>query len=169
MAVWCYMFATGAALFRKSITLIAFLAAVPAAAEQCREDRVDIRQGGIQVSINVEIADDAQERARGLMFVEHMPQLDGMLFVYQDSPRRRSFWMRNTLIPLDMLFIAADGTVRDIHSNAIPLDETGIPSATDDIVAVLEVNGGLSEMLGLQPGAEVRHPVFSNEAAWTCD
>ena len=155
-------------MFRSTLGVLILLAA-PVAAQQCQEDRVDIRQGGVRVSINVELADDAEERARGLMFVEDMPQLDGMLFVYQDTPRRRSFWMRNTLIPLDMIFVAADGTVRDIHVNAVPLDETPIPSATDDIYAVLEVNGGLTEMLGLSAGAELRHPVFSNDPVWTCD
>ncbi|WP_249777763.1 DUF192 domain-containing protein [Pontivivens nitratireducens] len=145
------------------------LLATPVAAQQCREDRVDIRQDGLRVSIEVEIADTDEERARGLMFVEEMAQLEGMLFVYQDEPRQRSFWMRNTLIPLDMLFVAADGTVRDIHVNATPLDETPIPSATDDIFAVLEVNGGLTEMLGLTPGAQLRHPAFDTNPIWPCD
>ena len=130
---------------------------------------MDIRQNGLRVSIEVEIADTDEERARGLMFVEDMAQLEGMLFVYQGQPRQRSFWMRNTLIPLDMLFVAADGTVRDIHVNATPLDETPIPSATDDIFAVLEVNGGLAEMLGLTPGAQLRHPAFETNPVWPCD
>ena len=130
---------------------------------------MDLRQDAVRVSFEVEIADDDEERARGLMFVEELGLLEGMLFVYQDGPRRRSFWMRNTLIPLDMLFVAADGTVRDIHENAVPLDETPIPSATDDIVAVLEINGGTSAMLGIAPGAVLRHPAFGAEAAWPCD
>ncbi len=136
---------------------------------QCREDRLDIRQDGLHASFDVEIADDAAERARGLMFVEEMGQLEGMLFVYEDEPRQRSFWMRNTLIPLDMLFIDTAGVVRDIHVGAVPLDETPILSATDDIFAVLEVNGELTTMLGLTEGAEIRHPAFGSEAAWPCD
>jgi len=162
------MFATGTASFRSALCL-ALLLTTPVAAQQCREDRVDIRQDGLRVSIEVEIADTDEERARGLMFVEEMAQLEGMLFVYQGQPRQRSFWMRNTLIPLDMLFVAADGTVRDIHVNATPLDETPIPSATDDIFAVLEVNGGLAEMLGLTPGAQLRHPAFETNPVWPCD
>ncbi|QIK40708.1 DUF192 domain-containing protein [Pontibrevibacter nitratireducens] len=162
------MFATGTASFRSALCLVLLLA-TPVAAQQCREDRVDIRQDGLRVSIEVEIADTDEERARGLMFVEDMAQLEGMLFVYQDEPRQRSFWMRNTLIPLDMLFVAADGTVRDIHVNATPLDETPIPSATNDIFAVLEVNGGLTEMLGLTPGAQLRHPAFDTNPIWPCD
>lgn len=162
------MFATGTASFR-NILCIAVLLTTPVAAQQCREDRVDIRQDGLRVSIEVEIADTDEERARGLMFVEDMAQLEGMLFVYQGQPRQRSFWMRNTLIPLDMLFVAADGTVRDIHVNATPLDETPIPSATDDIFAVLEVNGGLTEMLGLTPGAQLRHSAFDTNPVWPCD
>lgn len=163
------MFAIGTVRFPSALVAFCLIAAAPAAAQQCREDRVDIRQGGLQVSIDVEIADDAEERAKGLMFVEEMAQFDGMLFIYQDGPRRRSFWMRNTLIPLDMLFLDARGIVRDIHANAVPLDETPIPSATDDIVAVLEVNGGLTEMLGLEPGAELRHPSFTADPVWPCD
>lgn len=163
------MYVTGTALFPKALCLAALMVASPLAAQQCREDRVDIRDGGTRVTFDVVIADDAEERAQGLMFVEDLPQFEGMLFLYQDGPRQRSFWMRNTLIPLDMIFVAADGTVRDIHVNAVPLDETPIPSATDDIVAVLEVNGGLTEMLGLEPGAVLRHPAFANDPAWPCD
>lgn len=156
-------------MFRKSLTAATVaLAAVPAFAETCRDDRLDIRQGGLRLTLEISIADDPQERAQGLMWVEEMGQLEGMLFIYQDGGKRRSFWMRNTLIPLDMLFIGADGVVRSIHENAVPLDETPIPSETDDITTVLEVNGGLSAMLGLEAGAEIRHASFGPDAAWPC-
>ena len=101
------------------------------------------------------------------MFVEEMPLSEGMLFVY-DSPRPVAFWMRNTLIPLDMVFIGADGTVRNIHENAQPLDETSIFGG-DDIQFVLEINGGLSARLGLEPGTVVQHPSIDPEiAAFPC-
>ncbi|RED11033.1 DUF192 domain-containing protein [Pontivivens insulae] len=149
---------------------VSLIGPVAALAQSCSVDRVDIRQNGVVASFAVEIADDFEERSRGLMFVESIPQFSGMLFLYQDGPRRRSFWMRNTLIPLDMLFISETGEVRDIHENAVPLDETPIPSETDDIVAVLEINGGLSAMLRFEPGAEIRHPAFNGpDAVWACD
>ncbi len=91
----------------------------------------------------------------------------GMLFVY-DEPQFVSFWMRNTLIPLDMLFLDATGTVQHIHENAIPLDETAIPGG-DDIQYVLEINGGLSSRLGITVGSALRHPSIGDNAAWACE
>ncbi|MEV8466273.1 DUF192 domain-containing protein [Fluviibacterium sp. DFM31] len=148
--------------------LLAISIAGPALADQgCATDRVDLRGPWGQASFSVEVADDRQERAQGLMHRKSLPRSSGMLFVYE-HPQRVSFWMRNTLIPLDMIFVGADGRVRRIHENAIPLDETGIPGGTD-ILAVLEINGGLSGVLGLAPGTEMRHPAFDPEhAAWPC-
>ncbi|WP_193142132.1 MULTISPECIES: DUF192 domain-containing protein [unclassified Meridianimarinicoccus] len=148
--------------------LLASVAAAPALADPgCAPDRVDLRGPWGQASFSVEVADDRQERATGLMHRESLPRSAGMLFVYE-HPQRVSFWMRNTLIPLDMIFVGDDGRVRRIHQNAIPLDETGIPGG-DDIFAVLEINGGLSGVLGLAPGTEMRHPAFDPAtAAWPC-
>ena len=112
---------------------------------------------------SVEIADEPAEWRQGLMFRESMPSGAGMLFVY-DEPRAPSFWMRNTLIPLDMLFIGADGTVLKIHENAIPMDETPIPGGSD-VLMVLEINGGLSSQLGLKEGAEIQHPALDQGSA----
>lgn len=96
-----------------------------------------------------------------------MPRLSGMLFIYE-RPTRASFWMRNTLIPLDMLFIDPDGRVAHIHENAIPLDETAIPGG-DGRLAVLEINGGLSSQLGLEVGSIIRHPQMPQDIAiWPC-
>jgi len=115
---------------------------------------------------SVEIADDPEERARGLMFRQSLPGGAGMLFVY-DYPQRVSFWMRNTLIPLDMLFIDARGVVQHIHHNAIPRDETSIPGG-DNRLAVLEINGGLSRAMGITVGTAIRHPAFGSDAALPC-
>jgi uncharacterized membrane protein (UPF0127 family) len=83
-----------------------------------------------------------------------------MLFdFYQEQPV--SFWMKNTLIPLDMIFIAADGTIRHIHSNAVPLSTDPIPSQFP-VRGVLEINGGSAKLLGIKPGDKVRHPIFGN-------
>ncbi len=97
---------------------------------------------------------------------DHLASTAGMLFIF-DPPRSVSFWMRNTLIPLDMIFLDRDGVVQRIHENAVPLDETPIPGG-DGIFAVLEINGGLSRALGIAPGSQLRHPAFGSGAAWTC-
>ena len=97
----------------------------------------------------VELADNDMSRSRGMMFRTSMAPEAGMLFDFkQEQPA--SFWMRNTLIPLDMLFIKADGTVLNIHQRAIPRDETGINSA-GPVRAVLELNGGTVSRLGIKP------------------
>jgi uncharacterized membrane protein (UPF0127 family) len=90
-----------------------------------------------------------------------------MLFVY-DAPGQPSFWMKNTLIPLDMLFIAPDGVVQHVHPMAVPGDLTLI-SGGDGVLGVLEVKGGMAAAIGIGAGAEVRHPAFDPEiAAWPC-
>ena len=90
-----------------------------------------------------------------------------MLFVYE-RPQVVSFWMRNTLIPLDMIFMDETGRVARIHENAVPLDETGIEGG-DGIQFVLEINGGLAGQLGIVEGSQLRHPSIGNNAAWACD
>jgi uncharacterized membrane protein (UPF0127 family) len=139
-----------------------------AASAACAENRVDLRGDWGQAGFTVEIADDVAERAQGLMNRESLPRSAGMLFVYE-APQRAVFWMRNTLIPLDMIFLDETGTVTHIHENAIPLDETGIDGG-DGVVAVLEINGGLSGQFGLTVGSEMRHPSFDQTAAaWACE
>ncbi|MEQ1769871.1 MAG: DUF192 domain-containing protein [Devosia sp.] len=107
-------------------------------------------------AFNVEIADDNAERARGLMFRDHLAPDAGMLFDYHQE-QLASFWMQNTLIPLDMVFIAADGTVKTVHVNARPMDTTGIPSEVP-VRFVLEIPGGRSVEIGLKPGDKLEHP-----------
>jgi uncharacterized membrane protein (UPF0127 family) len=134
----------------------------------CTSDTVDLRGAWGSARFNVEVADDEAERARGLMHRESMPTSAGMLFVY-DKPRRVSFWMRNTLIPLDMIFADARGVLQHIHHEAQPLDETPVFGG-DDIYAVLEINGGLVRRLGIAVGSDMRHPAFDPaQAAWSCE
>jgi uncharacterized membrane protein (UPF0127 family) len=136
-------------------------------AETCRDDVVDLRGDWGQARFTVEVADTDEERALGLMNREKMARGAGMLFVYPE-PRTASFWMRNTLIPLDMIFMDRTGTVQKVHANARPLDETPIPGG-DDVLLVLEINGGLSKTFGIGPGTELRHPDVPQEAAaWPC-
>lgn len=147
----------------------AILMAVPAlAGAACAPDRVDLRWPGGEHGFAVELADDPAERAQGLMFRESLAEGAGMLFVYE-SPRRAQFWMKNTLIPLDMIFADAAGRVTRVHPQAVPGDLTPIDGG-DGIVYVLEVNGGLAAQLGIVPGAELRHPAIpSAVAAWPCE
>lgn len=106
----------------------------------------------------VELADNDQSRARGMMFRASMAPDTGMLFDFKQE-QMASFWMRNTLLPLDMLFIKADGTILNIHQRAIPHDETGINS-DGPVRAVLEVNGGTASRLGIRAGDKVEHAIF---------
>ena len=134
----------------------------------CTPDVVDIRGAFGQARFSVEVADTGEERAQGLMFRESLPKSGGMLFVY-GAPQRASFWMKNTLIPLDMIFADPTGRVTRVHSNAIPQDTTSIDGG-EGVLTVLEINGGLAAKLGIGPGAELRHPsIDAAIAAWPCD
>ena len=138
-----------------------------AALAECRADIADLRGPWGQARFTVEIADTPETQARGLMHRESLPRAAGMLFLY-DGPRRVAFWMRNTLIPLDMIFMDATGTVTRVHHEAVPLDETPIDGGPD-VLAVLEINGGLARRLGIDVGTQMRHPRLPEGAAWACD
>lgn len=142
--------------------------AAPALAE-CRADQVEVRlPSGGMARFAVEVADDGAERAQGLMFREHMAKSAGMLFVY-DKPQRASFWMKNTAIPLDMVFADPQGRVTRVHANAVPGDTTSIDGGTG-VQVVLEINAGLAARMGIEPGAELRHPAIAQGAAvWPCE
>ena len=101
-------------------------------------------------AFNIEIADTAASREKGLMFRTSLAPDAGMLFDYHRE-QQAAFWMQNTLIPLDMIFVGADGIVRTIHVNARPLDTTSIPSVVP-IRFVLEIAGGRSVEIGLKVG-----------------
>ena len=138
-----------------------------AEASDCQFDRISIRGDWGQATFTVEVADDPNERAQGLMFRDTMPATHGMLFLYE-APQQVSFWMKNTLIPLDMIFIRPDGSVSRIHENAIPHDTTLIDGG-QGISAALEVNGGLTERFGIAEDSELQHPAFDQAtAAWPC-
>lgn len=158
---------------RRGISFVAsvfslFLAGVsPALSDECRPDLVSLRGDWGKASFVVEIADDEAERSQGLMHRQHLPQRAGMLFVYPE-PQPASFWMKNTLIPLDILFLDQTGVVTTIHANAIPQDLTPLPGG-DEVFAVLEINGGLAARYGISIGTEMRHEVFSNSSPkWPC-
>lgn len=159
-------------MLRKILITLAFavtaLSTSPVAA-RCSDDRVELRGDWGIARFRVAIADDPAERAQGLMHVTEMARQTGMLFIYE-RPQRVSFWMENTLIPLDMIFADEAGRVVNVHSNAIPLDRTPIPGGSSDIVYVLEINGGMAEELGITTGSQLRHPTVPQDAAvWPCD
>lgn len=157
-----------------AVMALALVANVPAYAATCRSDRAILGGAEGQVELSVEIADDPAERAQGLMFRRDMPAGHGMLFIYE-TPQQVSFWMRNTLIPLDMVFIDARGEVRHVHPMARPHDETPIPGAvagdpSPDRLMVLEIAGGEARRLGIVPGMVLSHPRLPQQVALApCD
>lgn len=154
---------------RPSGLIAALLAALAAqgATAGCAPDTVEVRAPSGTARFSVEIADTPEEQAQGLMFREHMASSAGMLFVFPE-PKHAAFWMKNTLIPLDMLFIDSTGRVARVHSNAIPHDETPIEGG-DGVLMVLEINGGLAARMGIAEGAEMRHPALDQSSAvWPC-
>ena len=156
---------------RAALALLAWMAAAPvwAGAVACTPDRVVFQTPSGPVAVFVEIADDEAERARGLMFRRSLPEDSGMLFIY-DQPRQVSFWMRNTMIPLDLVFLDDTGTVRHIHRNARPLDETPIPGAAigdprPERLMIVEVMAGEADRLGLAVGQTMAHPRLPQDRA----
>ncbi len=138
-----------------------------AADAPCKEDLIFLRGDWGNAQFAVDVADTPDQRSRGLMFVDDMPTMTGMLFVYERE-QTVSFWMKNTLIPLDMVFADGAGVVQRVHENAIPGDLTGIPGGAN-IQFVLEINGGMADRLGIGVGSEMRHPAIPDEVAvWSC-
>ena len=120
----------------------------------CAPDRLDLRWDGGQESFAVELADTPDERAQGLMFRTEMAPASGMLFVYE-VPRRVQFWMKNTLIPLDMVFVNEAMMVVGVVENAEPLTlssrSVGVPSRY-----VVEVPGGFAKKASIAAGDRMR-------------
>jgi len=110
------------------------------------------------VRLNVEIADDEAERNHGLMYRQSLPDDRGMLFHFQ-APERASFWMRNTPLSLDIIFIGVDGRILNIADHTTPFSDDAVP-ATGVTRGVLEIRAGRAEALGIQPGDRVRHRIF---------
>jgi uncharacterized membrane protein (UPF0127 family) len=144
---------------------LAFAAPFAALGADCAPGQADLRDADTTLRFQVEVVDDAGERAQGLMQRESLPRFSGMLFVYE-TPQPVAFWMKNTLIPLDMLFFDGGGRLTRIKSQAQPHDETPVMGG-DGVQYVLEINGGLAGSLGIDLGAELRHPAVS-DAAWSC-
>ncbi len=137
----------------------AVLAALVASARAADMNTLEIvSRSGVHV-FQVELAVNDAERAQGLMYRKELPEGRGMLFDFQRE-QEVAFWMKNTLIPLDMIFIRADGRILRIAENTTPLSEQTIPSG-GPVRGVLEVIGGTARRLGIAPGDRVAHPFFS--------
>jgi len=120
------------------------------------KSELTIESGGQTHRFVIEMARTPEQQQQGLMFRNKMDANAGMLFVYK-TPQPITMWMYQTNIPLDMLFIAADGRVANIHQRAVP-HSTATIASDGPVVAVLELNGGTASRLKLKPGDSVRHP-----------
>lgn len=141
-------------ILRASLTaIVAFLLLAVAAVAD--DGRLTIKTAAAEHQFTMEVVDTPESRAKGLMFRTALAPDAGMLFDFKES-RQVSFWMQNTLIPLDMLFIRQDGTIANIHVNAKPLDPTSIPS-DGPVQFVFEIAGGRSVELGIKAGDRVIH------------
>ena len=109
---------------------------------------------------NIWIADRAQLQERGLMYIKTLAPDAGMLFIYP-APRPMSMWMKNTYVPLDMLFVRADGRVDSVVRDTKPLTLTTIESK-NPVLAVIELNAGTAARLNIVPGAQIIHPAFDS-------
>lgn len=118
-----------------------------------------ISRSGRKHTFEVEIANTPETRSRGLMFRRSLPADGGMLFDFAANETDVSMWMKNTYIPLDMLFIRANGTIRHIAENTTPFSEATI-SSRGPVKAVLEVAGGTCQRLGITAGDRVVHSFF---------
>ena len=149
---------------RAFVVLLALIAAVPAgvrAQEAVAFERTEltiVTAGGGRHLFKADWAKTWPQKSRGLMFRKELPLDHGMLLDY-DPPTEASIWMRNTLIALDLVYIRADGTIESIYWGAKPHDETPRPSK-GPVRAVLELNAGVTRLLGIQPGDKVEHPIF---------
>ena len=153
----------------RRIFLSGFIAAFASAAscapksqDPASVDELTISTSAGEAKFNVEIADTDEERRIGLMYRTSLPENGGMLFDFTHENTIQSMWMKNTLIPLDMAFIAKDGRIIKIAAQTTPRSLASISSGAP-AAAVLEVRGGRMEELGIKPGDIVHHPLFGDK------
>jgi uncharacterized protein len=113
-----------------------------------------IQSGKKLRAYTVEVASNSKEQAQGLMFRKSLADNAGMIFPFPE-PKMASFWMKNTVIPLDIIFIRADGSIESIAANTTPYSLNSVGSG-EEVKAVLELRGGLTQELGIKPGDKVR-------------
>lgn len=143
---------------RAGLAFILGLAAMVAAlapAQALPRTELLVETASSQFRFDVEVADDPSERAQGLMFRETLADNAGMLFLYP-APQPVEFWMKNTPLSLDIVFVRADGSIARIAERTTPFSTDMIPSG-EEVRAVLEVKGGLMRQLGVGVGDRLRH------------
>jgi uncharacterized protein len=147
-------------IHRTLLLLSVFLAAGAAAAalQSFATASLTIVGGGGSHRFTVELAETPAQMEQGLMFRASLPPDAGMLFDFK-QPTVATMWMHNTLIPLDMLFVDAKGTIVNIEQRAVP-ESDAIISAAAPVRAVIELNGGTAARLGIAPGDRVLYPIF---------
>ncbi|WEK06396.1 MAG: DUF192 domain-containing protein [Candidatus Devosia phytovorans] len=149
-------FAQGLApVLRRAGATIALAAMLAPLATMADESTLVLHSETGDHTFTVEVVDTPESRAKGLMYVTELADDAGMLFDFKEE-RPVSFWMMNTFIPLDMIFVDAEGVIQNIHVNARPHDVTGIPS-DGPVQFVLEIPGGRSEELGIKAGDTMEH------------
>jgi uncharacterized membrane protein (UPF0127 family) len=134
-------------------------AGVAPASTSFEESLLTIDAADDRFEFQVEMALSPEQRSQGLMFRKSLEEDRGMLFDY-GQPQRIAMWMRNTYVPLDMLFIDAHGQITQIVANTQPLSDAVIASR-EPVRAVLELRGGVSAKLGIKPGDRVNHALFT--------
>jgi len=149
-----------AVLFAFLSAVVAMLVLVPSPDAKMRQERLTIIAATGAHEILVEVAETPEEKSVGLMFRRSVPEGTGMLFPYP-APQEVTMWMRNTYVPLDMIFIRADGVIHRIAERTEPFSERTIASQ-GPVTAVLELAGGTAHRLGLKPGDRVIHPHFKS-------
>jgi uncharacterized membrane protein (UPF0127 family) len=153
------MHARFAAIFT-AFLLVAGCAADAGAAKPLPHAALAIDTADGLAKFEVEVAGDQQSQEQGLMFRKTLAANAGMLFDFH-QPVMTDFWMKNTILPLDIIFIRPNGTISTIHANATPYSTTPIPAA-EPVRAVLEINGGRAKALGILPGARVHEAIFGD-------
>lgn len=145
-----------------------FATGIGAAHAGCAPDAVELRSESGVKRFAVEIADSPAERELGLMNRKKMPSSAGMLFVYE-KPTHAYFWMKDTLIPLDMIFADSRGQVTRVHSNAVPMDLSPIDGGAD-VRFVLEINAGLAKSMQITEGSVLKSKeIAQTDAIWPCN
>jgi uncharacterized membrane protein (UPF0127 family) len=140
------------------VGLLGLLAAAGPASAAGKQTLEIASQSGVHV-FSVELVDNDADRAKGLMYRKELPEGQGMLFDFHRE-QDVSFWMQNTYISLDMIFIRGDGRILRIAENTEPLSTRLVPSG-GPVRAVLEIIGGSARKLGIAPGDRVASPIFS--------
>ena len=153
--------AVSAALFAFLATIVVgFWHVAPLQADAELEQLTIVTASGAKpLSFNIEVARSPRQKAIGLMYRRNLAAGRGMLFPYEKE-QEVSMWMKNTYIPLDMLFIKANGQIHRIEAMTEPFSERVIKSQ-GPVLAVLEIAGGQAQRLGIAPGDKVRHRFFS--------